>query len=410
MPAAAEATALAAELLAGFPAALRGAGLAVDPQRAAAFFAAARALPLRSLADLARAGRVTLVGSKEDLPAYEAVFEAWFAGEPLPEIVESPDEEQAPPASRRRDGERPLDLLDGSASGTRASADEALGRKAFGRLTEADRETLARIRRRLGLLPALEARRLVPFVRGPRIDVARTARAARRTAGETLKLLKRTRPYRPRRLLLLVDVSGSMKAHSEATLRFAHLLTRARPEVETFAFGTRLTRVTRTLRHRLADEALARLADIVFDFDGGTAIGASLEAFLSASRHAALVRGAVTLVFSDGLERGDPSAMIRAIGRLARLSHRLIWVTPLAADPNYRPLTRAMSGILPDLDAIADGSGLAALERLLGSLPAIENGPRGEARRRFAGRGAGDSLLFAARAIPPPSRLLRGKR
>jgi uncharacterized protein len=384
MAASAATTARAGELLAGFPRALREAGLAVDPQRAATFLAATRALPLRSLADLARAGRVTLVGSKEDLPTYEAVFEAWFAGEPLPEMVESPDEEKAPPANRKRDGERPLELLDGDAAGRHTSADEALGRKAFGRLSDADRATLARIGRRLGLLPTLEARRLVPFVRGPRIDVARTARAARRTAGETLKLLKRIRPERPRRLLLLVDVSGSMKAHSEATLRFAHLLTRARPGVETFAFGTRLSRVTRTLKHRLADEALARLSDIVFDFDGGTRIGASLEAFLSASRHAALVRGAVTLVFSDGLERGDPSPMIHAVGRLARLSHRLIWVTPLAADPNYRPLTRAMSGILSDLDAIADGSDLAALERLLTALPDIENGPRGEARRRFA--------------------------
>jgi uncharacterized protein with von Willebrand factor type A (vWA) domain len=219
--------------------------------------------------------------------------------------------------------------------------------------------------------------------RGPRIDVARTARAARRTAGETLKLFRRTRPGKPRRLLLLVDVSGSMKAHSEATLRFAHLLTRTGRKVETFVFGTRLSRVTRTLRHRLPDEALARLANLVFDFDGGTRIGTSLEEFLSASRHAALVRGAVTLVFSDGLERGDPDAMVRAVGRLARLSHRLIWVTPLAADPRYRPQTRAMAAILPNLDALADGSDLAALERLLGALPAIGSGPRGEARRRF---------------------------
>jgi hypothetical protein len=118
----------------------------------------------------------------------------------------------------------------------------------------------------------------------------------------------------------------------------------------------------------------------------------------------------VTLVFSDGLERGDPAAMIHAAGRLARLSHRLIWVTPLAADPHYRPLTRAMSGILPDLDAIADGSNLAALERLLATLPAIENGPRGEAQRGFARRGAGDSLLFAARTTAPPPQPFRGKK
>lgn len=373
----------AAELLAGFPGALREAGLAVDPQRAATFLAATRAVPLRSLADLSRAGRVTLVGSHEDFAAYDAVFKAWFADDPLPEIMEAPDEEQAPPVNRRdRDAVR--DILEGEAAGKRASVDEALGRKAFGRASDADLATLARLKRSLGLLPTLEARKFVPFERGPRIDMARTARAARRTAGETLRLYKKMRPERPRRLLLLVDVSGSMKAHSEATLRFAQLLTRARPKVETFCFGTRLSRVTATLRHRLPDEALARLAGLVFDFDGGTRIGASLEQFLSVSRHAALVRGAVTLVFSDGLERGDPAAVIHAVDRLARLSHRLIWVTPLAADPAYRPLTRAMAGILPVLDAVANGNNLPALERLLKALPAIESAPRGEARRRFA--------------------------
>jgi uncharacterized protein len=373
----------AAELLAGFPGALREAGLAVDPSRAATFLAATRAVPLRSLADLARAGRVTLVGSKDDFAAYDAVFQAWFAADPLLELIESPDEEKAPPANRRHEADRPRDVLDGEAAGKHASDDETVGRKAFGQLGDSDRAALSRIGRSLGLLPTLEARKFQPFERGSRIDVARTARAARRTAGETLRLFRKARPDRPRRLLLLIDVSGSMKAHSEATLRFAHLLTRARAKVETFVFGTRLSRVTRTLRHRLPDEALARLSELVFDFDGGTRIGASLEEFLPVSRHAALIRGAVTLVFSDGLERGDPAAMVHAVARIARLSHRLVWATPLAADPRYAPRTRAMAAIVPVLDAVVDGSDLAALGRLLATLREVENGPRGEARRRF---------------------------
>jgi uncharacterized protein with von Willebrand factor type A (vWA) domain len=379
----APAVAKAADLLTGFPSALRQAGLSIDPTRAATFLAATRALPLRSLADLARAGRVTLVGSKEDFPVYDEVFRAWFASDPVTEIVEAPGEEQAPPANRRRDTDRPREILDGEASGKDASADEALGRKAFGHLGQADRTALARIGRNLGFLPTLEARKFIPYTRGSRIDLARTARAARRTAGETLRLFRSMRPEKPRRLLLLVDVSGSMKAHSEATLRLAHLLTRTGHRIETFTFGTSLSRITRILRHRLPEEALTRLTDLVFDFDGGTRIGTSLDEFLSVSRHAALVRGAVTLVFSDGLERGDPGAMVHAVARLARLSHRLVWVTPLAADPHYRPRTRAMAAILPELDAIADGSDLAALERLLQKLPAIENAPRREARRRF---------------------------
>lgn len=370
-------------LLRDFPAALREAGIAVDTARSAAFLAAARAIPLRSLDDLARAGRVTLVGSHEDFPTYEAVFKAWFADDPLPQAIQSPDEEQAPPPEKRRDRDAMRDLLEGETSGKQASLHETTGRKSFSRLGDADRDALGRLKRKLGLLPALPARKFAASAKGARVDLARTARAARRTAGETMRLFRLARPDRPRRMLLLVDVSGSMKGHSEAVLRFAHLMTRTRPRVETFCFGTRLSRVTKTLLHRRPDEALARLSGLVFDFDGGTRIGSSLEEFLSVSRHASLVRGAVTLVFSDGLERGDPAAMMHAVQRIARLSHRLVWVTPLAADPEYRPLTRAMVGILPDLDTIADGSCINALEQLPALLSAVENEPRGQAWRRF---------------------------
>ena len=213
---------------------------------------------------------------------------------------ESPDQQQAPPHRQRRQPEAPRDHLDGDAAGKDASAADILNRRSFGRQSDADRATLARIKRDLGSLPTVQSRTHLPSPRGRRIDVARTAREARRTAGETLRLFRKARPDKPRRLLLLVDVSGSMKAHSEATLRFAQLLSRARPKVETFCFGTRLSRVTRTLKHRLPDEALGRLSDLVFDFDGGTRIGASLETFWAVSRYAALVRGAVTLCFPTG--------------------------------------------------------------------------------------------------------------
>jgi uncharacterized protein with von Willebrand factor type A (vWA) domain len=278
-----------------------------------------------------------------------------------------------------------LDPLGGAAAGRAAAADEAWGRKSF-RAPDADaRRAMARLRRRIEVLPVAARRRWVPATAGSRIDVARTAQAARRSFGETLRLMRRTREVRPRRLLLMVDVSGSMKAQSEATLRFAQLLTRARPRVETFTFGTRLTRVSKLLARRDGEAALASLAELVFDFDGGTRIGTALEAFLAARTNAALARGAVIVVFSDGLERGDPAAMIAAVGRLARLGHRLVWVTPLAADPAYRPVTRGMAGILPALDALCDGSGPAALERLPGRIAAAVRGPRGAARRDNGG-------------------------
>ncbi|NGO52181.1 vWA domain-containing protein [Allomesorhizobium camelthorni] len=374
---------IAAELLAGFPAALREAGLVIDPGRAVCFLQAARAAPPRGISDLARIGRVTLTGSPADFPIYDAVFEAWF-GQSLM-IAAAPDEDdEAPKPSSPRGDQSRTDPLEGDTAGKAAADDLVRGRKNFGRVSDADAQTLARIRRKVARLPHMQSRNWTPSPRGPRIDLARTCRAARATFGETLRMTRMSRPERPRKLLLLIDVSGSMKAQSEIYLRFAHLLVRERPRVECFCFGTSLSRVTAMLKHRDPDQALGRLADMVFDFDGGTRIGSSLEEFLSVSRHAALVRGAVTVLLSDGLERGDPAEMVHAVERIARLSHRLVWATPLAADPRYRPLTRAMAGILPHLDDLCDAGSLGALDRLFGRLDAVEHGPRGQATRRFS--------------------------
>ena len=369
---------LAAERLAGFPPALRQAGLAIDPQRTATFLQAVAISRPRDVRALARVGRVTLTGSPQDFPVYDAVFDAWFGESKVAGKVDDPEQDRAPRPSPRRDGAAPLPVLQGDAAGHAAADEHLRAEKQFGRIGGRDRDALQRLARRLDRLPLRLDRRWRPAARGTRIDLARTVRAARRSFGETLRLMRARRPEAPRRLLLMLDVSGSMKATSESTLRFAHLATGRLPRVETFCFGTRLTRVTKHLRHRDPEVALGRLSGIVFDFDGGTAIGASLEEFLSVSRHAALVRGAVVIVFSDGLERGTPGAMIHAVERLSRLSHRLIWATPLAADPRYRPATRAMRGALPHLDAICDGSGLPGLESMLAELGRAEaRGRRG---------------------------------
>lgn len=376
---------VAAEKLTGFPRALREAGLAVDPGRAASFLRAVRLCRLDTPRDLARIGRVTLTGSPGDFPTFDAVFKAWFDEATFEGRVERPEEDRAPRAAPPRGKGRPLlETVEGEAAGHAAAEDRLHGRKRFDRLSDFDREALRRLGRRLDRLPVIARRRWEPSPAGRRIELSQTARAARRTFGETLRLMWSARPTKPRRLLLLVDVSGSMKAHSQAILRFAHILTRRHPKVETFCFGTQLTRVTGTLRHREAEAALERLSELVFDFDGGTLIGLSLDAFLADSRYTAFVRGALTFVFSDGLERGDPEPMIRAVERLARLSHRLFWVTPLAADPRYRPATRAMAGILPVLDGLLDGSNLTALERMITAVEAAERIQRGQAERLFA--------------------------
>ena len=368
-------------LLAGFPGALRAAGLPVDPARGADFLRAVRCARLREAADLARVGRVTLTGSREEFPLFDQVFAAWFGGREGFVAAEPEEETEAPPRDRPgRDGL--VQVAGGAASGRAASADEVAGAKAFRAAGEAERRALAGLRREFARLPEVARRRWVPAPAG-RLDLARTGRAARRTFGETLRLLRQARQVRPRRMLLLVDVSGSMKAQSETVLRFAQALTRARSRVETFTFGTRLTRVTAALGRRDGEAALARLAAEVSDFDGGTRIGEALETFLGTLTNAGLARGAVVLVVSDGLERGDPGAMVAAVRRLARLAHRLVWVSPLAADPRYRPVTRAMAGVLPELDALVDGGSLGALARLPGRIAEAERRPRREAWRAF---------------------------
>lgn len=177
-----------------------------------------------------------------------------------------------------------------------------------------------------------------------------------RNNGEIFRLPRLTRRPRRRNILLLIDVSGSMKARTEAHLRFAHALVRSAELIEVFTIGTRLTRITNALKRRNRDQALASASGIVSDWDGGTRIGDALQAFLAVPRFAGYARGAVVLILSDGLERGDPKAMTEAVRRLAARAWHLSWITPLAADPGYRPETAALKSVLPMLDALADGS------------------------------------------------------
>jgi uncharacterized protein with von Willebrand factor type A (vWA) domain len=152
-----------------------------------------------------------------------------------------------------------------------------------------------------------------------------------------------------------------MKAHTDDTLRFAHALTQALPAVETFSFGTRLTRLTKSLRHKDIDRAFAEVAPAVADWGGGTRIGDSIAAFLAIQRFSRASRGALTIVVSDGLERGDPKAMAHAVRRLAARSWRLAWLTPLAADPEFRPDTAGLRSILAIVDRLGDGSSIDVL-------------------------------------------------
>jgi uncharacterized protein with von Willebrand factor type A (vWA) domain len=319
------------------------------PEKRIDFLTALRDAPPRDISALYWLARVTLVSSVEDLPAFEAVFNAWFRGTARPAASEEEGESSAPPANQP--GEiQPVQLAEGT--GKDASVHELLNRRAFDP-THADLMELRRAVREH--LPRIRSRRRRPARRGHQIDLRRTLRAATRT-GEVTHLARRARPHRARPLLVLIDVSGSLRPQVPDYVRFAWAA-----QGETFTFGTRLTRITHQLTTRDVDQALANVAGVVEDADGGTRIGPALQEFLATPRYADRARGALTIVLSDGLERGDPALMAHAVRRLARLSHRLLWWTPLGLDPNYRPVTRGMAAIVDDLDGLAGARDLPSL-------------------------------------------------
>ena len=372
------------QLLLGFPRALRDAGLAIDPARTASFLSACKTMPLRSLGVLSRLGRITLTSSPDDIPVYDQVFKSWFVNEEG--FVADPDsegeEESAREKPKSREG-RASEIYPGDTSGKDASLDEAIGSKNFHGVDANDAAILQRIRRDAVHLPVRQNRKWKAASHGPRIDLAETCAQARHTLGETLRLSWMVRPQKARRILILIDISGSMQAYSQYCLRTAFAVSQAHPSAETFCVGTRLTRVTQNLRHRDAETALASLGQRVFDFDGGTRLGIGFAEFLSMSNYTALVRGAIVIVISDGLERGDIAPMVKSVEKLSRLSHRLIWLTPLAQDPKYVPATRALAACLPFLDCFDNAGNLQALARSFSKIRDLEQKPRGNAARFF---------------------------
>ncbi|MGE3620270.1 MAG: VWA domain-containing protein [Acidimicrobiia bacterium] len=263
----------------------------------------------------------------------------------------------------------------GPVARARWSAREVLRARDFATLTPSELAEVHRIVAGLRLTGGSRPSRRRRPVRGPRgaVDAARTARAALRTGGEPLRLARTGPSTRPRPLVLLCDVSGSMEPYARALVRFAQAAVRARRRVEVFALGTRLTRLTRELSARDPDAALAAAAAAVADWAGGTRLGETLRAFNDEWGVRGTARGATVVVLSDGWDRGDPALLAEQMARLRRVAHRLVWVNPLKATEGYEPSARGMAAALPWLDEFVEGHSLAALEDLaevLGGGPA----------------------------------------
>lgn len=335
---------------------LRANGFAVAPEQTENFITAVGVLGPESMQDIRRSAVATLAPPPERLEEFEALFRMVFLGQTLAAPASSDGEEEELQAFDDRDGAmEPPDAEEQHESGGDAVRAEMLSVRRFATLDEAD--ALRHFRRRAPRdLPKRRSRRLVSGKSGGRIDMRRALREAVKRDGEVVQLPPLTRKIRQRRVLLLVDISGSMKAQTDTYLRFAHALARMTERLEVFTIGTRLTRVTRALRHANQDQALETASTLVADWDGGTRLGDALAAFLAVPRFASFARGALVVVLSDGLERGDPTAMTESVQRLSRHAWSILWLTPLAGDEQYVPQTVALQAIMPFIDRLGDGS------------------------------------------------------
>jgi uncharacterized protein len=356
------------ETVLGFARTLRHAGVAASPDRVEAMLSAVAALDVLDATDVYWAGRLTLCSGPDDLDRYDAAFASWFAGE-APRQTRS-----QPPEQLRTAATAPLDPGTGQGDdgeqtdlAARASADEVLRHRDVADLTAGEREHLRRLFALLApASPMRPARRRRPSSAGS-VHPARTVRRALRDGGEVTRLLHRRPRPRPRRVVLLVDVSGSMTPYADALLRFAHAVVRAHPQVtEVFTIGTRLTRVTREMRLRDPDRALAASGAAIPDWSGGTRLGEVLKAFLERWGQRGTARGAVVVVCSDGWERGETVQLAEQMARLRRLAHTVVWVNPHKGRIGYEPLTGGMQAALPSVDVFVSGHSLAAFEELAG--------------------------------------------
>ncbi|MGZ4626205.1 MAG: vWA domain-containing protein [Kineosporiaceae bacterium] len=356
--------------LAGFARALRAAGLPVTADRTHAFVRACALAGAGRPARVYWAGRATLCSDPEQTPRYDQVFEEWFGGSlpgrprgrPRAVAVRTPlpvDERSGEQSGS--DGERHSDVVR-----ARASAMDVLRHRDVAYLDAAERALLAQMFAKLR--PAPPRRRAVrraPHHSGE-VDARRTLREELRRGGEPGRIRYRRPSMRPRRVVLVIDVSGSMALYADALLRLAHVWVRGAPRTtEVFTVGTRLTRITTALRGRDPEVALREAGEQVPDWSGGTLLGEVLKAFLDRWGARGTARGAVVVLFSDGWERGTPGLLADQMARLHRLAHRVVWVNPHRGKAGYRPVQGGIVAALPYVDDFVAGHSLATFAELV---------------------------------------------
>ncbi len=374
-----------ATLAARFGAALHEAGVPAGPERAERFARAVLLVRPRTQRALHAAGSSTLVSDPAQFATFDAVFAAVFGG--LADPADQRGDPSAPSLGGDAGPEPGTSASGGAASGSGdassgtehptevpiaavASGAEHLGGRDFASLSPAELLALSEVMRRFRIAtPPRRSRRFRPSPHGDRTDLRATLRAARRTGGHPVRVARRRRRERPRRLVVLCDISGSMEPYARALLQLLWCAAGgARAEV--FSFATRLTRLTPAMTRHRPQVALERAARTAPDWSGGSRIGDALAEFTDVHGRRGMARGAVVLILSDGWDTGDPARLGAAMHRLSRVAHRVVWANPRTASPHYRPLAGGMAAAWPSCDAVVSAHSLDALGPLLDALGA----------------------------------------
>ena len=365
---------------------LHSAGIPVTPERSGRFAAAMDLTTPATYDDVYWAARVTLVSGQEQLEQFDRVFGHFF-GELADQAgtrgdttstsstsrpqqgstVSSDSRRGITGAGRAGDDHRFADdeTAEGETLAMTASGDEYLHRADYAALTPNELAALRTLMAQMRLAPPKRTRRRTErWSTGKRLDMRATIRRSHRTGGDPVEQILRRRTTRPRRLVLLADISGSMEPYARAYLQLLHCAAGA-ANAETFVFATRLTRLTRQLRVRNPNVALQRAAASAPDWAGGTRLGDALKAFNDGWGRRGLARGAVLLIVSDGWDAGDPMVVAEQMARLSRLTHRVVWVNPRKQSSSYRPLVGGMAAALPHIDAFISGHSLEAMFEVL---------------------------------------------
>lgn len=383
---------------------LRRAGVKTTTGQAMDFVRAIEHIDISRREEFREAARACLVTHKDDMPVFDRLFDLYWRAKPeytdgllqqaepddvielAPEEGEETEEGDGTTLSGARG--RRLEAVEVAEEGdTEEASDEesladtfsyspaeVLREKDFADFTEEELQQIRRFMQQLSWeIGRRRSRRKIASSKGRFIDPRRTMRRSLQTGGVPLTIARRETKTKPRQLVVICDVSGSMDRYSRILLQFIYAIENGMAKVEAFVFGTRLTRVTRLLKHQDIDEAMRRVAREVQDWSGGTRIGQSLQTFNQEWARRVLRNGAVVLIISDGWDRGDPQLLAQEMARLQRSCYRLIWLNPLLGSPRYEPLTRGMQAALPYIDDFMPIHNFASLEALAKHLSRIDD-------------------------------------